>query len=159
MLDSFATHRAPRASGPSGLIVILAALVGLAGCTGNVAVDGNWAEGTARRGGFANLLVVGVSPDYNQRCAFEQSMAYSLRSSTVQVTTSCAVLGISEPLTRDAVVAAVKKSVPTPFSPRPWLTWVARPRKAARPTPAVPCITRPLTSTGISPRPWRPEEW
>lgn len=90
-------------------VIALATISGLAGCSSQVAVDGAWTEGVARQGGFTNILVVGVSPDVNQRCAFEQSMTANLRSDTVQATTSCAAMGTKEPLTRENVEKAVAK--------------------------------------------------
>lgn len=87
----------------------LVALVGVAGCAGQVSVDGAWTAGVARQGNFSNILVVGVGTDVNQRCAFEQSMTANLRSSTVQATSSCAAMGSKTPLTRENVEAAVAK--------------------------------------------------
>lgn len=73
-------------------------------CAGNpVRSDGAWAEGAARGKSFSRLLVVGVSPDVNQRCAFEDSLAQALRSAGAGAETSCSVLGSKEPLTREAV--------------------------------------------------------
>lgn len=88
-------------------LLLLATAGWLAGCTSQVAVEGAFAPGVARGGSFANLLVVGVSPDVNQRCAFEYSMASSLRSGSVKATTSCAVMNTREPLTREAIERVV----------------------------------------------------
>jgi len=75
-----------------------------AACAGNpVKSDGAWAEGAVRGKGYSRLLVVGVSPDINQRCAFEDSLAQALRSAGAGAETSCSVLGSKEPLTREAV--------------------------------------------------------
>lgn len=79
----------------------------LAGCTRQVTMEGAFAPGVGRSGGFANILVVGVTPDVNQRCAFEYSMAASLRSDTVKATTSCAVMSTKEQLTREAIERVV----------------------------------------------------
>ncbi len=91
---------------PALALLVIAAL---AGCTRQVAVKGDWTEGVARKGGFTNILVVGVSPDINARCAFEQSMTANLRSNTVKATTSCAAMGTKTPLTRENVELAVAK--------------------------------------------------
>lgn len=90
-------------------VLALVAIGCLAGCAGRTTVDGAWSEGVARQGGFSNILVVGVSPDVNQRCAFEQSMTANLRSDSVKATTSCAAMGTKVPLTRENVELAVAR--------------------------------------------------
>lgn len=87
--------------------LVLMAAGYLVGCTRPVVVAGAFSEGGARSGGFANLLVVGVSPDVNQRCAFEYSMAASLRSASVKATTSCALMSTKEPITRQGIEQVV----------------------------------------------------
>ena len=84
-------------------------LVAAGGCAaGNpVKSDGAWAEGAQKGRSFTRLLVVGVSPDINQRCAFEDSLAQALRSASVSADMSCTVIGAKEPLTREAVEKAV----------------------------------------------------
>ncbi len=79
----------------------------LAGCVPGVRVDGAFNPDSPHRGGFANYLVVGVSPDVNQRCAFEQALAASLRSRGVKATMSCSVMDTGERLTREGVEKAV----------------------------------------------------
>lgn len=96
-----------RRGAPAYPLLALAAMALLAGCTRQIAVDGAFTPGVARSGGFANILVVGVSPDINTRCAFEQGMAANLRSDTVKATMSCAVMSTKEPLTRESVEKAV----------------------------------------------------
>jgi hypothetical protein len=90
-------------------VLALIAIGCLTGCTRQVAVDGAWTKDVARKGAFTNILVVGVSPDINARCAFEQSMTANLRSDTVKATTSCAAMGTKTPLTRENVELAVAK--------------------------------------------------
>lgn len=84
-------------------------LVAAAGCasTDSVKSNGAWAGDAARNQTFSRLLVVGVSPDINQRCAFEDSMAQALRGANVGAETSCSILGAKEPLTREAIEKAV----------------------------------------------------
>ncbi|MBL8202208.1 MAG: hypothetical protein JNK40_14665 [Chromatiales bacterium] len=96
-------------SRPTRLFPLLALVTAgwAAGCTGPVAVEGSFSPGVTRSGSFANILVVGVTPDVNQRCAFEYSMASSLRSDTVKATTSCAVMSTKEPLTREGIERVV----------------------------------------------------
>jgi hypothetical protein len=70
-------------------------------------MESSFTPGTARGAGFASFLVVGVSPDVNQRCAFEYSLAASLRSDSVKATASCAVMNTREPLTREGIERVV----------------------------------------------------
>jgi hypothetical protein len=92
-------------------LILLAslALAAITGCATNSPVrsDGAWAGNAAHNQSFSRLLVVGVSPDINQRCAFEDSMAQALRSANVGAETSCSILGVKEPLTREAVEKAI----------------------------------------------------
>jgi hypothetical protein len=69
--------------------------------------DGAWGEGVPHNQSFRKLLVVAVTPDINQRCAFEEAMKQGLVSPTVSAATSCSVLGLKEPLTREAVERGV----------------------------------------------------
>lgn len=89
----------------TALLILSAAA--LAACVPGVRVDGAFNPDSGHRGGFANFLVVGVSPDVNQRCAFEQALAASLRSSGVRATMSCTVMNTSEPLSREGIEKAV----------------------------------------------------
>ena len=50
-------------------LLLLTVTVGLAGCAG-VSVKSAWQDGVPRNQTFAKVLVVGVSPDFNRRCAF-----------------------------------------------------------------------------------------
>ena len=87
--------------------LVLSVLAGLAGCTRPVVLDGSFSADAPRDGKFTNILVVGVSPDVNQRCRFEQSLAASLRSDAVKATMSCAVMDTKEQLSRESVERAI----------------------------------------------------
>ena len=91
------------------MLAIGLAVAVMAGCAGQpVTSNGSWREGVPRDQTYSRLLVIGVSPDINQRCAFEQDLADSLRSATVAARSSCNVMGAQkEPLTREGVEAAV----------------------------------------------------
>jgi hypothetical protein len=90
----------------SGALLAVAVLSGCAAQT--VTSDGLWREGVERNQSFSRVMVVAVSPDINQRCAYEQDMADSLRSTTVTARSSCNVMGAAkEPLTLESVEAAV----------------------------------------------------
>lgn len=89
------------------LPVLVPVLLLLAGCASQVTVDSEFARDVPRSGNFTNVLVVGVSPDLNLRCAFEQSLVSQLRSETVTATSSCSVTDHSEALSRELVEQAV----------------------------------------------------
>jgi hypothetical protein len=52
-------------------------------------------------------LIVGISPDLNQRCAFERALAAKIKSATTVAIVSCDAMGLNEPLTRENVEAVV----------------------------------------------------
>lgn len=91
----------------SGACILGLLLAGTAGCTRPVTSDGAWSEGVPRNQTFSRLLVVGVSPDINARCAFEEALVDSLRATGVTAKSSCTVLGTKVPLTREAVERGV----------------------------------------------------
>lgn len=81
----------------------------LAGCAGApVKSDGRWLEGVAGGETFSRILVLGISPDVNQRCAFEDSMVQALQDQGVAAASGCAVLGIREPLTRESIERGIE---------------------------------------------------
>jgi hypothetical protein len=89
------------------VLLLLAGATALSGCTQPVKVQGDWHEGVPRDQSFSRVLVVGISPDYNQRCAFEGFVANQLRSEATTAFTSCRVLSSKEPLTRENIERAV----------------------------------------------------
>jgi hypothetical protein len=108
-------HPATPAQPRSGALVrasltMLLALAGtlLASCINRVSVDGDWVERVPAKQEFTNLLVVGVTPDYNTRCRFEYALADALRSATVTATASCTKMKKSDELSREGVTPVVK---------------------------------------------------
>ena len=81
---------------------LLTLTVWLYGCSG-VSVKGNWQDGAPRNQTYTRLLVIGVSPDRDLRCAFESTFASQLRSASTTVITSCGQMSAKEPLTRENV--------------------------------------------------------
>jgi hypothetical protein len=81
---------------------LLTLTVWLCGCSG-VSVKGTWQDGAARNQTYARLLVIGVSPDRDLRCAFEATFASQLKSAATTVISSCAQMNANEPLTRENV--------------------------------------------------------
>ena len=89
---------------PAATIVTLTCL---AACTGRPTVKSNWVDRAARDQTYSHLLVVGVTPDYNQRCNFEFWLVRDLRSQNVQAEPSCSYMTKEDAFTRDAIVRLV----------------------------------------------------
>jgi len=90
------------------LAPLLLAIAGLASCTQPLKVTGAWNEGATRPQTFKKLLIVGVSPDYKQRCNFEWVLARTLRSdTTVMAIASCKAMKADELLSRESVERVV----------------------------------------------------
>lgn len=84
--------------------MLLLAFASIAGCTQPLKVAGAWSEGATRPQTFNKLLIVGVSPDYKQRCEFEAVLERTLRSnSTVVANRSCSAMKADEPLSRESI--------------------------------------------------------
>jgi len=87
-------------------LLLLGALF-LAGCAQPARVTGSAQQGAPRNLVFSRVLVVGVSPDINQRCAFEYVLASKINSAQTSAISSCRAMPQKEPLTREGVQAAV----------------------------------------------------
>jgi hypothetical protein len=87
-------------------LLVLAVSVCLSGCAG-VSVKGAWQDGVPRNQTFARVLIVGVSPDLNVRCAFESTFASQLKSASTTVISSCDAMNSKEPLTRENIERVV----------------------------------------------------
>lgn len=79
----------------------------LGGCAQPSRVTSTWQEGAPREVVFTRVLVVGVSPNLKQRCAFEHVLAQRLDSESTTGIASCDVVASKEPLTRESIEAAV----------------------------------------------------
>jgi hypothetical protein len=92
---------------------VMSCLVGVALCAGDAqartSVKGTWADGAPRNEVHTRVLVVGVSPNVNQRCAFEFFMASRLTSESVQAIRSCDAVTEKTPLTLESIEQAVAK--------------------------------------------------
>jgi hypothetical protein len=89
---------------------LVLATCGLAGCTQSIRATGTWNEGATRPQTFRKLLVVGVSPDYNQRCNFEWVLATKMRSETVEAITSCSLMESDVQLSRESIEPVIRSS-------------------------------------------------
>ncbi len=82
----------------------------LAGCVMRpVKVESRWAEETSHNQSFHDLLIVGVSPNYNVRCNYERFVAAQLRGPGMKATASCSYMDSTDPLTVETVVPVVRK--------------------------------------------------
>ena len=84
-------------------LLLLAAVAALPGCAQQVRVNGSWQDDVARDQAYTRVLVVGVSPDYNQRCAFESFLALQIRSESTTVITSCRAMSSKDALTLENI--------------------------------------------------------
>ena len=79
--------------------------VWLCGCSG-VSVEGKWQDGAPRDQTYTRLLVIGVSPDRDLRCAFESTLTSQHRSASTTAISSCEQMSAKEPLNRETVERA-----------------------------------------------------
>jgi hypothetical protein len=91
----------------TGLIVAFSPLQAVEAKT---SVTGTWAEDARRGQPFTTVVVVGVSPNINQRCAFEFFMASRLTTDSTKVYRSCDLVQEKTPLTVESIEYAVKRA-------------------------------------------------
>jgi hypothetical protein len=89
---------------------LIVAIACLAGCTQSIRATGTWNEGATRPQTFRKVLVVGVTPDYNQRCNFEWVLATKMRSEAVEAITSCSLMKADVQLSRESIEKVVQSS-------------------------------------------------
>ncbi len=81
-------------------LLVLVGVAWLSGCAGSASVKSAWQESAPRHESFRRVLIVGVSANFTQRCAFEWSMASQIKSDSTQVFISCDSMTAKDPLTR-----------------------------------------------------------
>jgi hypothetical protein len=86
---------------PSISLSILTLTLWLGACSG-VSVKGTWQDGAPHQT-YSRVLVIGVSPDRDLRCAFEATFGSQLASASTTVISSCDQMGPKEQLTRENV--------------------------------------------------------
>ena len=89
------------------LLCLFMAVLSAGSAQARSTVKGTWQEGATRNQAFTRVLVVGVSPNVNQRCAFEFFMASRLKSESVQAIRSCDAVKEKTPLTVESIEQAV----------------------------------------------------
>lgn len=86
---------------------LLAATLWLSGCTNHAKVSGQWLEGAPKKQSYKAVLLVGLTPDMNARCAFEHFLARHLQTEHTEAIASCDVVDRKVPLSREVIEAAV----------------------------------------------------
>ena len=101
------SHRLQAPGPTAALTLTLLGVASLAGCAQQAQVTSAWQDDAPRNQSFARVLVVGVSPDLNSRCAFEHFMVSRIRSEATAAFASCDVVTKKEPLTRESIDEAI----------------------------------------------------
>jgi hypothetical protein len=97
-----------RTTRPSLLPALLLLSAGwLSASPSHASVTGAWSDDVSRDQSFSRVLVVGISPDINQRCSFERALASKIKSENTVAIVSCDVMPLNAPLTRESIEAAV----------------------------------------------------
>jgi hypothetical protein len=98
-----------RRPGPLAALALVATAL-LAGCASqSTKVTSQWAPDVTHDKTYTRVLVIGVTPNYNQRCAFEWSLASEIKSDKVKVLASCDALTSKIELTRENVEKLVRE--------------------------------------------------
>ena len=102
--------RQPQKYASLGLGLLIVGAACLSGCAGSSSsLNGAW-QGSATRQSFNRVLIVGVSTNFTQRCAFEWSMASQIISAgSTQAFISCDSMTSKDPLTRANIELVVAK--------------------------------------------------
>jgi len=92
---------------PVGLALLLLGATGLAGCANHVSVTSAWQDNVPHNQSFKRVLVVGVTHNLSQRCAFEHFLAARVNTESTVAVASCDVVTKRNPLTRESIDAAI----------------------------------------------------
>jgi hypothetical protein len=85
-----------------GLMLLILGATQLVGCA-NVSVKSAWQDNVSHDQSFTKILIVGVSPEFNQRCAFEWALASQIRSAVTQAFVSCNSMTSEDQLSRENI--------------------------------------------------------
>jgi phospholipase C len=97
-----------RTTRPSVLSALLLLSAGwLSATPSHASVTGAWSDNVSRDQSFSRVLVVGISPDLNQRCRFERALASKITNANTVAFVSCDVMPLKTELTRESIEAAV----------------------------------------------------
>ena len=96
-----------RATHLSLLPALLLLSAGCLSASPRASVKGAWSDNASRDQSFSRVLVVGISPNLNARCAFERALASELKTADTVAIVSCDAIPPETPLTRESIEAAV----------------------------------------------------
>jgi hypothetical protein len=83
-----------------GSALLILGAVCLSGCATSSSSKGAWQGSASARQPVKKVLIVGISADFTQRCAFEWSMASQINTGSTLAFTSCDSMTSKDPLTR-----------------------------------------------------------
>ena len=94
---------------PAGIAPVLLLLVAasLSGCATQTTTAGARTEAGSHNQSFTRVLVLGVTPHINQRCAFEFFLASQVTSESTKGIRSCDAVKEKNPLTLESIEAAI----------------------------------------------------
>lgn len=92
---------------PVRSVLVLIAVASLSACAQPARVTGTSQGDASARQPFTTVLVVGVSPNVNQRCSFEFFMASQITSESTQGIASCRAVTQKDPLNLESIEQAV----------------------------------------------------
>jgi altronate dehydratase len=98
----------PTRSAPVGPLLLLLGAMCASGSAQAAKTTGAWQKNVPHNQSFTRVLVVGVSPNVNQRCAFEYLLASQMNSESVKAVRSCDVVKQKDPLTLESIKEAVE---------------------------------------------------
>lgn len=107
MPNTISIGRSVRNVAIATMLYVLGAVLFAGFVQAKTTVKGAWQEGAPRKQSFSRVLVVGVTPNVNQRCAFEFFMASRLTSGSVQAIRSCDAVKEKVPLTLESIEQAI----------------------------------------------------
>lgn len=89
-------------------LISAVAVLTLAGCAAPGAVQKTFDDPTYTRSSYANILVIGIAGDYDNRAAFERAMVSRIKSAGATATAYYTVVGRNQPITRSVVSGVVR---------------------------------------------------
>jgi altronate dehydratase len=98
----------PTRSAPVGPLLLLLGAMCASGSVQAAKVTSKWQDNVPHNQSFTRVLVVGVSPNLNQRCAFEYLLASQMNSESVKAVRSCDVVTKKDPLTLESIQQAIE---------------------------------------------------
>jgi hypothetical protein len=102
-----AFHRQQTARLPVVQTLLLLGAAWLTASASAASVKSAWSDNVSRKQTFSRILIVGISPNVDQRCPFERALADRIKSAATVAIASCDVVAEKNPLTRESIEAAV----------------------------------------------------